>query len=358
MKSAANLSEIRIRFIHQFLFRGGGSIHEMLDYVNTKCHDAEIRTIKKRMLDEHLSDLRKGNFTRAETTHQPDANGDLFPTNFDKEKYTYKKGFPSPSFGDLDEEERISLPFLLGILNPYANIPSVARILEDIKQRFELDQLEINSAKAVVVHKPSIANEKKVVELAIKILEHIKRQECIEFDYLRVDSLNTMSESKVRQVVPLQIRLYENMYYLTAATMEDPIKLANYRIDKIERLKVDVICSLDTDQVVHFDYKFQKRKFNLSKRFENSLGIWLHDETDPLETVKIRFWGWAASYVKSLPLHHSQNISDIDLLTNSLVAEIKIQLEPRIIGKETALARSKELAFLLGRFTGFYELLE
>jgi len=359
METSSNEKEIRIRFIHEFLIKGGGNFVKMLNYVNEKSQEAGIGEIKERMLREHLADLRKGNFTHLEVNHERDKNGHLFDIVFDKLIYTYKESSPLPSFGDLDEEERISLPFLLGILSPYASIPAVSKVLEDIKQRFKLDQLELSSAKAVVVHKPLLKEEKKVVELTIKILGHIKREECIEFDYLRVDTLAPKKNSNIRKVMPLQIRIYENIYYLTAVTIEKEAKLANYRIDKIDRLKVDVLCENDTDTIVHFNYKKYQKEYNLSKRFENSIGIWIHDKDDPIETVRICFWGWAASYVQSLPLHKSQKIKqeDIDHTNNTLIAEISIQLEPRAKGKNTAIERSKELSFLLGRFSGFYKLL-
>ena len=351
MASNGLYKDIRIRFIHNFLMNGGGSLKKMMDFVIEQSREPGIPEIKERMFKNHISDFRKGEFTHQ--NEDPKLKGKAFQILYKNQIYKYDPKSRKPQFGDLSEEERLSLPFLLVILKPYENIPAVEKVLNDLVKRFELDQLELNSAKAIVIQKPVLVNEKKVISLAIKILGHIQRQECIEFGYSEVNKLNAFKDFTIRKVVPLLIRIYENIYYLTGVTEKKGSEiLVNYRIDMIDRFKVDVMRDENTDAIINFKYDDYHKKFNLNNRFKDTLGIWIHETTDPLEKVRIRFNGWAASYVKSLPLHKSQIIheKDIDFKNNTLVAEIQIQLYPQREPKVLANDRSQELAFLLGRF--------
>ena len=86
------------------------------------------------------------------------------------------------------------------------------------------------------------------------------------------------------------------------------------------------------------------------------------------ETVKIKFRDWAASYVLAQPLHHSQKVVKNFYkvrLGEREVDEIIISIETRLSSrldynknKRTILERSNELAFLLGRFREYAEIIE
>ena len=53
--------------------------------------------------------------------------------------YYFDKDYVEPEFDEITEEERLTIPFIAGILKPYENIPAVLKILERIEDFFEID---------------------------------------------------------------------------------------------------------------------------------------------------------------------------------------------------------------------------
>ena len=53
---------LRIRFIDQFLKKGGGSLKKMKNFVNHKLDEGGHKPIEERMINYALKDLRSGNF--------------------------------------------------------------------------------------------------------------------------------------------------------------------------------------------------------------------------------------------------------------------------------------------------------
>jgi hypothetical protein len=123
-------------------------------------------------------------------------------------------------------------------------------------------------------------------------------------------------------------------------------------------LRVDELLD-DQDECVTFNYKKLEKETELKTHFDHVLGVWNHSKEDTVTKVKIKFRDWAASYVKSLPLHPTQIIDEksINLEENSLVVSIQIKLSKKLNNEQKANQRSIELAFLLGRFREFYEVL-
>jgi hypothetical protein len=256
----------------------------------------------------------------------------------------------------LDEGERMTLPFLIGILNPYRNIPAVKKVLLGLEDTFYISKEEQKSAKAIVIPKPPLRNENDIIALSISILGHISRNECIKFDYISVHKLDkTLNEYSMQEVIPLEIRLYENLYYLIAFN-KNTAKIRNYRLDQFVKLKVSKLTN--SNENLHFTEEFVK-SLELKKYFENSIGVWCHESSETVETLEIKFLGWAATYVQTLPIHSTQSITEINKEKNELTLEIKIKLFPyNVETRRTARERSYELAFLLGRFREFCEVNE
>ena len=57
-----SMTLLRIRFIDQFLKKGGGSLEQMISFVNHKLDEAGYKPIKDRLINYALKDLRSGNF--------------------------------------------------------------------------------------------------------------------------------------------------------------------------------------------------------------------------------------------------------------------------------------------------------
>ncbi len=353
-----SMTLLRIRFIDQFLKKGGGSLEQMINFVNHKLEEAGYKPIKERMINYALQVLRSGNFTHSLSDKIDPKQKDVFKIEFKNEMYKYASDSPQPVFGDLEEDERLTVPFLMGILKQYESLPAVKKIMEGLVEQFELDNTESKCASVVISSQPKLVQEDKVVKLAIKILGHIQRGQCIHFHYFAVNKLDkNIQKASEQKVAPMQIRLYNGIYYLTAINMYNQ-SIINFRIDQIRNLRVDELLD-EQDECVTFNYKELEKETKLKTHFDNVLGVWNHPKEDTVTEVKIKFRDWAASYVKSLPLHPTQIIDEksINLEENSLVLSLKIKLSKKLNKEQKANQRSIELAFLLGRFREFYEVL-
>lgn len=91
---------------------------------------------------------------------------------------------------------------------------------------------------------------------------------------------------------PLFVKLYDRRWYLYANKPSDE-KIKFYALDRIHAIVV------------------QEEKFELPKDFDseeytrNAFGVAIYDDVQPC-TIRIRANGELASYLRTLPLHHSQ----------------------------------------------------
>ena len=232
------------------------------------------------------------------------------------------------------------------------------KIILGLEDTFYISKEEKKSAKAIVITKPPLINESNIIALSISILGHINRNECIKFKYVSVHKLNDrLNEYTNQEVVPLEIRLYENLYYLIGYNKKTE-KIRNYRLDQFDRLKVHKLIKPTTNETEYFTEEFV-RSLELHKYFQNSIGVWCHESFETVETVEIKFMDWAATYVQVAPIHYTQTIIDINTEKKEITLQIKIKLFPfNEKNRRTARERSNELAFLLGRFREFCEVNE
>lgn len=358
----------RIQYIC-YKIQNESSKEEIFDYLKQKFHNRK-NPFNYRTIVEDLNAIRNGEFDYINKNLKPlNKKGHLFNIRYSKstDKYFFDENSPIPEFDILSDNEKMTVPFLKGILKPFENIPAVTKILDELNVLFDLSEEEIKSAAAVVVTKPQIHNSVKVHRKVIEILEHIKNENCIEFMYTTVHNLNDkLAQSFLCQIIPLQIKLYENLFYLIGLNLNKDNKIVNFRIDKIQG-NIDAITDDNTGEVRKFKAS-EVNKTNLDKYFKNVIGVWCYDESAKTETVKIKFRDWAASYVLAQPLHHSQKVVKNFYkvrLGEREVDEIIISIETRLSArldynknKRTILERSNELTFLLGRFREYAEIIE
>jgi len=353
----------RIRCICDFLDRGGGSLVEMQNAVNQNLEDKGLATIEVRSLRYSLRQLKDGDFEQS-LSHLPESERkNLFNWEYHRGTYRWAESSLKPEFGDLEEEERSTLPFLMGILKRYETLPAVRRILGQLVEHYRLNEDDLEGASAVFHSAPTLyvqghgkASEKNVVELAIQLLGHIRKEEVIEFNYSSVafvkSDLNTLN---YHTVMPLQIRLYDNLYYLSAVPLNEN-HLLTFRIDQIHGLRVD-IGSDENENPIHFDRKKVEKKMGLRSHFKHVLGVWNHAAEDQVHDIRVEFFGWAASYAKRLQFHPTQTLIHTNVSNNSLVFSFKLKLKPEEFPNQPAEERSPELSFFLGRFRRFARVL-
>lgn len=122
------------------------------------------------------------------------------------------------------------------------------------------------------------------------LLHAIENQLLIRFDYQKFDD----ESIKARAAKPLALKEYRNRWYVVA-----------------EDLKDDIIKTFALDRLTDLDIQKQQFKreeeFEVHDYFENFFGV-VSPENKPVETIVLSFTPFQGKYIKSLPLHRSQEI--------------------------------------------------
>ena len=353
----------RIRCICDFLDRGGGTLTEMQNFVNQALEDKGFASIEVRSLRYSLKQLKDGDFEHSLSNLPEAERKNIFKWEYAGRIYRWAAKSLRPEFGDLEEEERSTLPFLMGILKRYETLPAVRRILGQLIEHYRLNEEDLEGASAVFHSAPTLhvqghgkSSEKNVVELAIQLLGHIRREELIEFNYSSVAFIEAdMTTLHCHTVMPLQIRLYDNLYYLSAVPHNEK-HLLTFRLDQIHRLRVDIATD-EKEQPIHFDRKKVEKAMGLRSHFKHVLGVWNHATEDQVYDIRVEFFEWAASYAKRLQFHPTQTLIHRNIKNNSLVFSFKLKLKPEAYPNQPAEERSPELSFFLGRFRRYARVL-
>ena len=346
----------RIRLICEFLNRGGGKINEMESSVNEQLTDQGQKEIGRRTLQTCLECLRKGDFDHSLKNKITKSKEDIFKVQVINRSYQWAPDTIKPEFGDLDDEERFTLPFLAGILRRYESLPAVQKILYQLPQIFGISEKEMESSSAIFHSGPDLYDEsnnqfeEKVIGCVINILRFIHFNQAIEFNYTPVNYYENSGEKlNLHQVAPLEIRYYENYYYLIGVLIIDK-SLRTFRVDMIHRFKIDQMLD-ENEEPVHFDKIELEKQTNIKKLFKESMGVFPYNAKDAnLYEIHIKFSDWAASYMKRLKYHHSQKIVEENKTEKYLIISINLRLVHEKHKGEEVMKRNKALSFLLGRF--------
>ncbi len=343
----------------------GASLKKIMSEVNDKLRENKFKQYSNRIYSEDIRKIREGDFDYIGKDKKEQTFNVIYSVSLDQ--YKFEEDAPYPKFSLLDENERLTVPFLKGILKPYESLPAVGKILNELNDIFDLSEEEIKSSGAVVVTKPEIFNAKNVHNNIIKILEHIKNENCIEFMYTTVHNLNDeLSASFMFQIIPLQVKLHENLFYLIGQNIKKENRIVNFRIDKIKG-RIDSIEDEENGESKKFK-SIDVKNLNLEQYFKNVIGVWCYNQSDLTETIEIKFRDWAASYIIAQPLHNTQKIvkefykvkikgREVD----EIIISIDTRLTPKIDkdgNQKKIIERSNELAFLLSRFREFCEVIE
>jgi len=183
------------------------------------------------------------------------------------------------------------------------NMPDTARKILDAYTLTNALQIYDDFSEFISIEKDNFGKPGIFYELN----EAVKNSRKIKIYYQKYYEENP----EIKELKPLALKEFARRWYLVAErkdpeTGKDEIR--TYGLDRIEHLE-----TLRT--------KFKKTDFNLNDYFKNFYGI-ITDETSEFAEVVLSFDAFQGKYVKSLPLHHSQEI--IEDTENELV--IKLQL--------------------------------
>ncbi|MBC7749140.1 MAG: WYL domain-containing protein [Methylotenera sp.] len=239
---------------------------------------------------------------------------------------------------NLTEEEQLTLPLLLGLLDTEKTMNSVEWIKSVLVDEFDFSEEDLNPHPHFVHIEPTLNSQDQLLILAGRIIEYIKKGQAITFLY------DKKGAEIFKQVAPLQIRYYDNRYYLLGTdinenTNEPETLLKNYTLDKfIEKQIYPAILEADDNDSIEkhifFDYQELYKKSDLEKLLSNSLGIW-YDKENKLKTFRLKFTDWAMGIVENKKIHPSQRI--IEKSKDFTVLEI-------------AVWDNREIDFFVGRF--------
>ena len=138
------------------------------------------------------------------------------------------------------------------------------------------------------------------------IIEAIEKQCTVRFFYTKFWE----GVARQREMVPYALKEHNRRWYLIAAEHKEPMQFKTFGLDRITQLEVTAT-------------KAQRQKVNIEALFKNTYGVMIDTETPPQEII-LSFDYEQGQYVKTLPLHPSQEL----LEDNEDEVRISLQLVP------------------------------
>ncbi len=139
------------------------------------------------------------------------------------------------------------------------------------------------------------------------ILTAIKKNKVITFDYYKFEEDNTSQ----RSVAPYSLKEFKNRWYIVAKDLKD---------EQIKIFALDRISNLETTRT---DFHYPE-DFNVADYFKYSFGITVGNESDKPQEILLSFNTLQGKYVKTLPLHESQQI--IKDTPDELLIQLKLKI--------------------------------
>ena len=141
-------------------------------------------------------------------------------------------------------------------------------------------------------------------ELMPYLLRAIRNNKPVEFDYNLVRHDNKFSRKSIE---PYFLKECQHRWYLIG---KDEARLKVFGLDRISNLLVSESISFQKDETI-----------NPQELFKDSFGIW-NDPEMPVEDIILSYSPLDGSFLKTLPLHHSQEI----IVDNPDEFRIKVRL--------------------------------
>ena len=256
---------------------------------------------------------------------------------FNGRNYFVLEGYPENLH--LTEEEKLTFPLLIGLLDTEKNMNAVGWLKSALMDEFDYSKEDLNPYPYFVHVQPTLSSQDKLLILAGQIIEYIKKGQAILFQYQK------RGFTEFKQVAPLQIRYYDNRYYLLASTIDDTTYqptnlLQTFTLDMfVEKNANPVVDERDENAVdpkyIFFDYPALYKATRLEELLKHSLGIWYDWKENKLKTFRLKFTDWAMGIVKNKKIHPSQKT--IQESSENLIIEITVW-------------ENHEIDYFLGRF--------
>ena len=244
----------------------------------------------------------------------------------------------------LNKDELNAFPLIFGTMESEENLPTNKKIKELVKKEFGFQEKDLIDSKYFVKSEPEINNHSKIILLAGKLIYFAKNGFAIKYWYKNKEGID---DSKY--IAPLQIRLYDQRYYLLgldidSITMDSSNVLKNYCLDTFLNYEADIAYTESEDglgepKIIRFNHEELYKKSDLENKLRHSIGIY-YDEKNTLEVIKLKFKDWAKGIVLNKKIHRSMKI--IENKDNYIIIQITIW-------------NNSELDYITGRFGNFCE---
>jgi len=256
---------------------------------------------------------------------------------FNGRNYFVLEGYPENL--NLTQEEQLTFPLLIGLLDTEKTMNSVEWLKSALMDEFDYSKEDLNPYPYFVHVQPTLNSQDKLLILAGKIIEYIKKGQAILFQYQK------KGITEFKQVAPLQIRYYDNRYYLLASTIDvttyQPTNLLQtFTLDMFVEKNVNPAVDESDENAtepkyIFFDYDALYKTTRLEELLKHSLGIWYDWKNNKLKTFRLKFTDWAMGIVKNKKIHPSQKT--IQDTPDNLIIEITVW-------------DNHEIDYFLGRF--------
>ena len=277
------------------------SLEELIEYV---CDNLD-KTVSRRTIQLDLQEMRYNQLLKFNA-----------PIVFDSKERVYRYSDTGFSINNLpvSADELHGLDFAISILSQFKHLPAI-REFEDaimkIASTVQLNKEVRGEADYIQLEKPFLI---KGIEWIEPILKAISSKQAILFSYQKHGS-NTVEKITLE---PYIIRESKNFWYVTGnRTGSNKAEVRTYALDRI----LDIELTGEAFSEEHID----KKSF-----YNNILGVTIGDGKP--EKLVLSFSPVQGRYIKTVPIHHSQQIitdSEKELrvsLTLVINPELKMQL--------------------------------
>ena len=362
---------VRIRIIHEIIRKEATPTPQdltardfLLQAVNKKLELRGLPKVGVKTLEADINAINQGDFPEADHSLPLLPNGKLYDLHYDHIDRCYAYHHErTPDIAFLDAKEEYSLAFLKGILAQHSDLPAVQRLMKESPAFFNQDLEAVDTSQVFVVHAPQhwSANRKEsIMEMTLNLLDHIKQQEVVQFEYVESQKLEHFTGIVPRKqrfrVYPLCLRLHDGFYHLCALSQVNPESkkpnkylIRNFRIDHIESKS---LTKLRDPKLPHTFERFNAAelwiKYDVQKKLKKAIGVWNMPDSAIEETVSIRFYGWAANHLMVFKIHPSQVLLDINTKENYIDLTFSFYTYPQF----RALAKPHRLFYQEGLKNG------
>lgn len=215
------------------------------------------------------------------------------PIEYDISKKGYVYTEPNYSINQLpiSEEDLQGLEIAIGILEQFRNIPAI-KLFDDaiskIASTVKYSRESKPSNKVLLLDRPK---RYQGIEYLSDIVDAIRNKHIMRILYQPFNK----AEARKHTIHPYFIKEYNSRMYLVAKDIH-PTKQSMFLTFSLDRMH----------DVIKMNTTFQEEQLDKENYFTSAIGVSLPNSKP--EKIVLQFTPNQAAYIKSQPLHHSQNI--------------------------------------------------